>query len=55
MVWTTDLAFLEGKLLAGVSSPLDFFLYGVDLIEILAIINITLTVIAVGKHRKKGI
>lgn len=55
MLWVADIAFLKSKLVAGVSTPLDFLLYGVDLIELIAIVNITLTLIAVKKQRKKTI
>lgn len=55
MLWAADVAFLEGKLIAGVSTPLDFLLYGIDLVEWIAIVNVTLTLIAVRKQKKKTI
>lgn len=51
MLWTADLAFLEQKLIAGINTPLDFFLYGIDLLEFAAIGGITMTLIARYKTR----
>lgn len=55
MIWAADVAFLGKQLTSGFPAPLAFLLYGVDLIEWIAIINVTLTLIAVKKQRKKTI
>lgn len=54
MVWAADLAFAGGRLIAGISTPLDFLLYGVDLIEWIAIANITLILIARRKKKEQA-
>lgn len=51
MLWVGDLWWFSGQYIAGINTPVDFFLYGVDLIEIMAIINITFLIYAKLRER----
>lgn len=53
MVWNADL-YLEAGIISRVHPILDFFLYGVDLIEIISIINVGMMLYALLKKRRQG-
>jgi hypothetical protein len=50
MMWNMDL-FMEAGYISRQIPALDFFLYSVDLLEIPAIITVTLSFIAILKHK----
>lgn len=50
MVWNADIL-LEAGFVSRIHPVLDFFLYGIDLIEIPAIIAVTLSFIAKIRHK----
>lgn len=52
MVWNADL-YLELSLISRVHPALDFLLYGVDLIEIVSIINVGMIVYSLIQKRRK--
>jgi hypothetical protein len=52
MVWNADLM-LEGGYVSRVHPIIDWFLYGVDLIEIVSIINVGMIMYSLIKKRRK--
>ena len=52
MVWNADL-YLEMGLISRVNPVLDFLLYGVDLIEIVSIINVGMIMYSLFQKRRK--
>lgn len=52
MVWNADL-YLEMGIISRVNPVLDFFLYGVDLIEIVSIINVGMIMYSLFQKRRK--
>lgn len=52
MVWNADL-YLEMGILSRVHPALDFLLYGVDLIEIVSIINVGMIMYSLFQRRRK--
>jgi len=53
MVWNADL-YLELGVVARIHPALDWLLYGVDLIEIVSIINVGMIIFSLIKKRKKS-
>ena len=51
MVWNADLM-LEGGYIAHIHPVIDWFLYGVDLIEIVSIINVGMIMFSLIKKRR---
>ena len=53
MVWNADL-YLDAGYISRINPVLDFLLYGVDLIEIVSIINVGMIIYSlIGKRRRK--
>lgn len=52
MVWNADL-YLEVGVISRVHPALDFFLYGVDLIEIVSIVNVGMIMYSLFQKRRK--
>ncbi len=52
MLWNADL-YLEMGLISKVNPVLDFFLYGVDLIEIVSIINVTMIIYGLARKKRR--
>lgn len=52
MVWNADL-YLETGIISRVHPALDFFLYGVDLIEIVSIVNVGMIMYSLFQKRRK--
>jgi hypothetical protein len=53
MVWNADMM-LEAGMISRVHPVIDWFLYGVDLIEIVSIVNVGMIMYSLVKKRKKG-
>ena len=53
MVWNADL-YLEMGMISHVHPVLDFFLYGVDLIEVLPMINLGLIIYSRVRHKNNN-
>ena len=53
MVWAGD-AYLQTGYISYIHPALDFFLYGIDLVEIIGIINITMLLINEREKRKNA-
>ena len=53
MVWNADLM-LETGMVSRVHPVLDWFLYGVDLIEIVSIINVGMIIYSLVKRKKNA-
>lgn len=52
MIWNADLM-LQAGIISNVNPILDWFLYGVDLIEIISIINVGMMMYSLIKNRKR--
>jgi len=52
MMWAADL-YLEGGYISRVSPVFDFLFYGVDLIEIISMINVGMIVYSLWQKRRK--
>ena len=52
MIWNADL-YLEMGIISRLHPALDFFLYGVDLIEIVSIINVGMIMYSLFQKRRK--
>lgn len=52
MVWNADL-YLEMGIISRVHPALDFFLYGVDLIEIVSIVNVGMIMYSLFQRRRR--
>jgi len=51
MVWNADL-YLEIGVIARIHPVLDFLLYGVDLLEIVSILNISMVIYSIVRNRR---
>ncbi len=52
MVWNADIM-LEAGMISRVHPIIDWFLYGVDLIEIISIVNVGMIMFSLVKKRRK--